>query len=152
MNFITLLIFAGVLITALVAAVLAVPVFLFVTQLLVPSTSLFCNIAVAINIVLMIAVNIYIIKKYLLCTQIPARFCYDSLNSKSLDIDKRLIDELISEEEARAEKKALKDELDFYCHLDGGANLLKIATVIISIIYVATLAAGTFVGIKFHGI
>lgn len=73
------------------------------------------------------------------------------MNSKSLDIDERLNDELISEKEARAEKKALRDEIDFYCHLDGGARLLSIATMIISIIYVATLTVGTFVGIKFHG-
>lgn len=151
MNFVKLLIFAGVLVTAIVTAVLAFPVFLFVTQMPVPSTSLFCNIAVAINIALMIAVNIYIIKKYLLCTQVPARFCLVNMNSKSLDIDERLNDELISEKEARAEKKALRDEIDFYCHLDGGARLLSIATMIISIIYVATLTVGTFVGIKFHG-
>lgn len=152
MNFIKLLIFAGVLITALVTAVLAFPVFLFVTQMSVPSTSLFCNIAVAINIALMIAVNIYIIKKYLRCTQTLATFCLVNMNTKSFDIDKRLVDELISEDEAMAEKKALKADVDFYCHLDGCANLLKITTVIISIIYVATLAVGTFVGIRFHAI
>lgn len=140
-----------ILVGALVIVVLVFPIFAFAMHLPLPSINLFQNIAdVAIDIAVIFVVNIYLIKIHLSGSDTLGRICLDNLNAKSLDIDNRLNDRSISEEEAIAEKKALYDELTFYSRLDGYANLLKMAIMIISGIYIATLAVGTFVGTKLH--
>ena len=58
-------------------------------------------------------------------SEVAARFSLDSMNTKSFDIDNRLNSGVITEEEALAEKEALRKEIDFYAAMDGSSKFVS---------------------------
>ncbi|MCR4734758.1 MAG: flagellar biosynthesis protein FlhA [Treponema sp.] len=58
-------------------------------------------------------------------SEVAARFSLDSMNQKFFDVDNRLNSGAISEEEALAEKDAIRKEIDFYSAMDGSSKFVS---------------------------
>lgn len=58
-------------------------------------------------------------------SEVAARFSLDSMNQKFFDVDNRFNSGAITEEEALAEKDAIRKEIDFYSAMDGSSKFVS---------------------------
>ena len=58
-------------------------------------------------------------------SEVAARFSLDSMNPKSLEIDNRLAQGMISDEEAQELKAAIARDVDFYSNMDGSSKFVS---------------------------
>lgn len=79
-------------------------------------------------------------------SEVAARFALDSMPGKQLAVDADLNAGLIDESEAKARRRAIAREADFYSTMDGGSKFVKgdaIASIVIAII---NIVAGFIIG------
>ncbi len=103
----------------------------------------------AVIFVILILINFIVITKGSVRTsEVAARFTLDSIPGKQMAIDADLNTGLISEDQARARRKKLEDEADFYGSMDGAIRFVRgdaIAGIFITIVNViGGLAIGIF--------
>jgi flagellar biosynthesis protein FlhA len=84
-------------------------------------------------------------------SEVTARFTLDALPGKQMSIDSDLNAGLINETEARARRKALAAEAEFYGAMDGATRFTQRDAVASILITVINIAAGMLVGIVQHG-
>lgn len=108
-----------------------------------------------IGIVIFVAISIVnlkvITKGSSRIAEVAARFTLDAMPGKQMAIDSDLNTGLISESEAKARRKELTQESEFYGAMDGAAKFVSgdaSAGIIIAFI---NIAGGLFVGIIQHG-
>ncbi|MEE8484848.1 MAG: flagellar biosynthesis protein FlhA [Nitrospinota bacterium] len=103
----------------------------------------------AVIFVILILINFIVITKGSVRTsEVAARFTLDSIPGKQMAIDADLNAGLINEDQARARRKKLEDEADFYGSMDGAIRFVRgdaIAGIFITIVNViGGLAIGIF--------
>ena len=84
-------------------------------------------------------------------SEVTARFTLDALPGKQMSIDADLNSGLINETEARARRKALASEAEFYGAMDGASRFTQrdaIASILITSI---NIIAGFLIGVLQHG-
>lgn len=84
--------------------------------------------------------------------EVAARFTLDAMPGKQMSIDADLGSGLISEEEARYQRKKIRQEADFYGAMDGASKFVKgdaIAGIIITLINVV---GGLIIGVAQQGL
>src|SRR5262249_4907791 len=83
--------------------------------------------------------------------EVAARFTLDAMPGKQLAIDADLNSGLITEKEARARRRAIEEEADFYGAMDGASKFVRgdaIAGVVITAI---NILGGFFIGVVQQG-
>lgn len=78
-----------------------------------------------IFIILIVVQVIVVAKGATRVSEVAARFSLDSMNNKMFDVDAQLNSGAITEEEARAQKAAIRRESDFYSTMDGASKFVS---------------------------
>jgi len=79
-------------------------------------------------------------------SEVAARFTLDAMPGKQMAIDADLAAGLINEEQARARRKAVKQEADFYGAMDGASKFVKGDAVASLLIILINIVGGFAVG------
>jgi flagellar biosynthesis protein FlhA len=82
--------------------------------------------------------------------EVAARFTLDAMPGKQMAIDADLNAGLISDEEARARRRNIEREADFYGSMDGASKFVRGDAIAAIVIVLINIVAGFFIGIIFH--
>lgn len=85
-------------------------------------------------------------------SEVTARFTLDAMPGKQMSIDSDLNAGLIDEAEARARRKALAAEAEFYGAMDGASRFTQRDAVASIIITTINIIAGFLIGVLQHGL
>lgn len=82
--------------------------------------------------------------------EVAARFTLDAMPGKQMAIDADLNAGLITDEEARARRRDIEKEADFYGAMDGASKFVRGDAIAAIVIVIINIVAGFFIGIIFH--
>jgi flagellar biosynthesis protein FlhA len=103
--------------------------------------------------VILIIVNFVVITKgSTRIAEVAARFTLDSMPGKQMAIDADLSAGLINETEARARRKALEDESNFFGAMDGASKFVRGDAIAGLLITVINVIGGIIIGVTAHGL
>ena len=85
-------------------------------------------------------------------SEVTARFTLDAMPGKQMSIDSDLNAGLIDESEARARRKSLASEAEFYGAMDGASRFTQRDAVASIIITAINIIAGFLIGVLQHGL
>lgn len=85
-------------------------------------------------------------------SEVTARFTLDAMPGKQMSIDSDLNAGLIDEKEARARRKALAAEAEFYGAMDGASRFTQRDAIASILITAINIVAGLLIGIFQHGV
>jgi flagellar biosynthesis protein FlhA len=108
-------------------------------------------IGVIVFIILVIVNFVVITKGSTRIAEVAARFTLDSMPGKQMAIDADLSAGLINETEARARRKALEDESNFFGAMDGASKFVRGDAVAGLIITFINVIGGVIIGVVSHG-
>src|SRR5689334_4355075 len=83
--------------------------------------------------------------------EVAARFTLDAMPGKQLAIDADLNSGLITEKEARARRRAIEEEADFYGAMDGASKFVRGDAVAGLVIAAINILGGFFIGVVQQG-
>jgi flagellar biosynthesis protein FlhA len=84
--------------------------------------------------------------------EVAARFTLDSMPGKQMAIDADLSAGMINEAEARARRKALEDESNFFGAMDGASKFVRGDAIAGLLITVINVIGGIVIGVVSHGL
>lgn len=84
-------------------------------------------------------------------SEVSARFTLDALPGKQMAIDSDLAAGLMTADEARARRREVSTEADFYGSMDGASKFVKGDAVAAILILVVNVVAGMILGMVSHG-
>lgn len=84
-------------------------------------------------------------------SEVTARFTLDAMPGKQMSIDSDLNAGLIDENEARARRKAISAEAEFYGAMDGATRFTQRDAIASMLITVINIVAGFLIGVFQHG-
>src|SRR6185503_6535582 len=79
--------------------------------------------------------------------EVAARFTLDAMPGKQLAIDADLNSGLVTEKDARARRRAIEAEADFYGAMDGASKFVRGDAIAGLVITAINIVAGIFIGI-----
>ena len=82
--------------------------------------------------------------------EVAARFTLDAMPGKQMAIDADLSSQLITAEQARARRREIADEADFYGAMDGASKFVRGDAIAAIVITAINLVGGLAVGIVQH--
>ncbi len=82
--------------------------------------------------------------------EVAARFTLDAMPGKQMAIDADLNAGMINEEQARARRKAVEDEANFYGAMDGASKFVKGDAIAGVVIIVVNIIGGVVIGVLQH--
>ena len=85
-------------------------------------------------------------------SEVAARFTLDALPGKQMSIDSDLSAGIITEEEARQQRSALRSEVDFYGQMDGATKFVQGDVRVGLVITAINIIGGLTVGVVLHGL
>jgi flagellar biosynthesis protein FlhA len=107
----------------------------------------------AIVFTILVVVNFVVITKGSgRIAEVAARFSLDSMPGKQMAIDADLSAGLIDEDKARARRKDLEDESNFYGAMDGASKFVRGDAVAGLVITAINVVGGIFIGVAQHGL
>ncbi|WP_318507772.1 flagellar biosynthesis protein FlhA [Bacillus sp. T3] len=83
--------------------------------------------------------------------EVTARFTLDAMPGKQMSIDADMNAGLISEQDARARRKKVEQEADFYGAMDGASKFVKGDAIAGIIILIINVVGGFAIGMAIHG-
>ena len=83
--------------------------------------------------------------------EVAARFTLDAMPGKQMAIDADLNAGLLTDEQARARRRGIEKEADFYGAMDGASKFVRGDAIAAIVIVIINITAGFFIGIMFHG-
>lgn len=89
----------------------------------------------------------FVIKRGTKAAEVTARFALDTMNQRLFDIDNKLNTGAITEEEAEQQKEKVRQDIDFFCNLDGSSRFMAGNMKALIFIYVVSIAGGCLVGV-----
>ncbi|MDR2807892.1 MAG: flagellar biosynthesis protein FlhA [Spirochaetaceae bacterium] len=104
-----------------------------------------------IFIVIIVVQVVVITKGATRISEVAARFALDAMPGKQMSIDAEYSSGSISEEEARARKRDLQQEVDFYGAMDGASKFISGNVKIGIFITVVNIIGGIIIGVVSHG-
>lgn len=84
--------------------------------------------------------------------EVAARFTLDAMPGKQMSIDADLNSGLITEQQARARRKEIESEADFYGAMDGASKFVRGDAIAGIIITLVNIVGGLFVGVFQNGL
>jgi flagellar biosynthesis protein FlhA len=109
-------------------------------------------IGVIVFIILVIVNFVVITKGSTRIAEVAARFTLDSMPGKQMAIDADLSSGLINENEARARRKALEDESNFFGAMDGASKFVRGDAIAGLLITAINVIGGIVIGMTAHGL
>ncbi|HWE74666.1 MAG TPA: flagellar biosynthesis protein FlhA [Stellaceae bacterium] len=107
----------------------------------------------AIVFTILVVVNFVVITKGSgRIAEVAARFSLDSMPGKQMAIDADLSAGLIDEAKAKARRKDLEDESNFYGAMDGASKFVRGDAVAGLVITAINVVGGIFIGVAQHGL
>ena len=85
-------------------------------------------------------------------SEVAARFTLDAMPGKQMSIDADLNAGLITPDEARARRRSIEHESDFYGAMDGASKFVKGDAIAALVIIVVNIVGGLTVGVLQHGL
>jgi len=82
--------------------------------------------------------------------EVAARFTLDALPGKQMAVDGELSSQLITPDQARARRREIADEADFYGAMDGASKFVRGDAIAAIVITAVNLLGGLAVGILQH--
>ncbi|MDR7315972.1 flagellar biosynthesis protein FlhA [Brevibacillus nitrificans] len=82
--------------------------------------------------------------------EVAARFTLDAMPGKQMSIDADLNAGMITEAEARARRKKIENEADFYGAMDGASKFVKGDAIAGIIIFIVNIIGGFIIGMLIH--
>lgn len=112
------------------------------------------NYAIGIVIFLVLIAIQYVVINHgaVRISEVSARFTLDALPGKQMSIDSDLNAGMIDESEARARRKALAAEAEFYGAMDGASRFAQRDAVASILITAINIIAGFLIGVLQHGL
>ena len=112
------------------------------------------NYAIGIVIFLVLIAIQYVVINHgaVRISEVTARFTLDAMPGKQMSIDSDLNAGLISETDARARRKALAAEAEFYGAMDGASRFTQRDAIASIIITAINIIAGFLIGVIQHGV
>ncbi|MFP3391081.1 flagellar biosynthesis protein FlhA [Brevibacillus sp. SIMBA_040] len=83
--------------------------------------------------------------------EVAARFTLDAMPGKQMSIDADLNAGMITEADARARRKKIENEADFYGAMDGASKFVKGDAIAGIIIFIINIIGGFIIGMLVHG-
>lgn len=83
--------------------------------------------------------------------EVAARFTLDAMPGKQMSIDADLNAGMITEADARARRKKIENEADFYGSMDGASKFVKGDAIAGIIIFIVNIIGGFIIGMLIHG-
>lgn len=83
--------------------------------------------------------------------QVAARFTLDAMPGKQMAIDADLHSGTINADEAKAKRRKIEQESDFYGSMDGAGKFVKGDAMASIVIMIVNIVGGILVGILYHG-
>src|SRR5579875_3759152 len=97
---------------------------------------------------ILVVINFAVITKgSIRIAEVAARFTLDAMPGKQLAIDADLNSGLITEREARARRRAIEEEADFYGAMDGASKFVRGDAVAGLVITAINIVGGFFIGV-----
>jgi flagellar biosynthesis protein FlhA len=84
-------------------------------------------------------------------SEVAARFTLDAMPGKQMSIDADLNSGLITEDQARARRRAIEDEADFYGAMDGATKFIRGDAIAGLIITIINIVGGLIIGVLQRG-
>jgi flagellar biosynthesis protein FlhA len=84
--------------------------------------------------------------------EVAARFTLDAMPGKQLAIDAELNSGLLAEKEARARRRAIEAEADFYGAMDGASKFVRGDAIAGLVITAINIVGGFVIGVAQHGV
>lgn len=109
-------------------------------------------IGVIVFIILVLVNFIVITRGSTRIAEVAARFTLDSMPGKQMAIDADLSAGLITETEARARRKALEDESNFFGAMDGASKFVRGDAIAGLLITLINVIGGIIIGVVSHGL
>ncbi|MEI7640451.1 MAG: flagellar biosynthesis protein FlhA [bacterium] len=81
--------------------------------------------------------------------EVAARFTLDAMPGKQMAIDADLNAGLLSDEDAKARRRAIEKEADFYGSMDGASKFVRGDAIAAIVIVLVNIVAGFFIGVLF---
>ena len=107
----------------------------------------------AVIFVILIAVNFIVIANGTQrIGEVAARFTLDAMPGKQMSIDADLTNGLISEDDARARRRKLEQEADYYGAMDGASRFIKGYAIVGIVITLVNIGAGFIIGMAQKGL
>ena len=85
-------------------------------------------------------------------SEVTARFTLDALPGKQMAIDSDLAAGLMTAEEAKARRREIATEADFYGSMDGASKFVKGDAIAALLILIVNVLAGLVLGMSMHGL
>jgi flagellar biosynthesis protein FlhA len=83
--------------------------------------------------------------------EVAARFTLDAMPGKQMSIDADMNAGIITEDEARARRRVIEQEADFYGAMDGASKFVKGDAIAAVVIVIVNIVGGFFIGLFQHG-
>src|SRR5206468_1006153 len=100
----------------------------------------------------LVVINFAVITKGAgLIAEVAARFTLDAMPGKQLAIDADLNSGLVTEKDARARRRAIEEEADFYGAMDGASKFVRGDAVAGLVITAINILGGFFIGVVQQG-
>jgi flagellar biosynthesis protein FlhA len=109
-------------------------------------------IGVIVFIILIIVNFVVITKGSTRIAEVAARFTLDSMPGKQMAIDADLSSGLINEDQARARRKALEEESNFFGAMDGASKFVRGDAMAAMLITAINIIGGIIIGMVSHGL
>jgi flagellar biosynthesis protein FlhA len=107
----------------------------------------------AVVFLILVVVNFAVITKGAgRIAEVAARFTLDAMPGKQLAIDADVHSGLVTEQEARARRRAIEDEADFYGAMDGASKFVRGDAVACLVITAINVVGGFVIGVGQHGV
>lgn len=103
------------------------------------------NIIIAVTL---LALSFHFVRKWgTKAEEAAARFSLDNMNQNLFEIDNKLNTGVITEEEAEQQKEKVRQNIDFFCNLDGSSRFLAGNMKALIFIYVISIVGGCLIGV-----
>ena len=109
-------------------------------------------IGVIVFIILIIVNFVVITKGSTRIAEVAARFTLDSMPGKQMAVDADLSSGLINEDQARARRKSLEDESNFFGAMDGASKFVRGDAMAALMITGINIVGGIIIGMASHGL
>ena len=109
-------------------------------------------IGVIVFIILIIVNFVVITKGSTRIAEVAARFTLDAMPGKQMAVDADLSSGLITEDQARARRKALEDESNFFGAMDGASKFVRGDAMAALLITAINIVGGIIIGMVSHGL
>ncbi len=108
-------------------------------------------VGIVIFVILVVIQFVVVTKGATRISEVAARFTLDAMPGKQMGVDSDLNAGLITEQQARARRRAIEQEADFYGAMDGATKFVRGDAIAGIVITLVNIVMGLIIGVSMHG-